>query len=191
MHWITTAGNGTIVPSILRGDDTDAMNGNAVMYDIGKILTVGGAQNYDNGPGSKRAYVIDINGAEATVQRTANDLQFARALINSVVLPNGEVVVIGGQSSVALFSDDNAVLEAEIWNPSTETFRTLSRMQVARNYHAVAILLKNGRVWVAGTWTRVDRFLFYLIIHPAHHCFLLVVVLRRRSLSVPRRSLGL
>jgi galactose oxidase len=156
MHWITTAGNGTMVPSLLRGDDTDAMNGNAIMYDIGKILTVGGAQNYDNGPGSNRAYVIDINGAEATVQRTANDLQYARALINSVVLPSGEVVVIGGQSSVALFSDVGAVLETEIWNPSTATFRTLSRMHVPRSYHSVALLLKNGRVWVAGTCARID-----------------------------------
>jgi galactose oxidase len=135
MHWITTAGNGTMVPSLLRGDDTDAMNGNAIMYDIGKILTVGGAQNYDNGPGSNRAY----------------DLQFARALTNSVVLPSGEVVVIGGLSSVALFSDVGAVLETEIWNPSTRTFRTLSRMHVPRSYHSVALLLKNGRVWVAGT----------------------------------------
>jgi galactose oxidase len=151
MHWITTAGNGTLVPSILRGDDTDAMNGNAVMYDVGKLLTIGGAKNYDDGPGSRRAYMIDINGAEATVKRTANDMQFARALINSVVLPNGEVVVIGGQSAVKLFTDNDAILEAEIWTPSTERFRTLTQMSIPRTYHSVALLLKDGRVWAAGT----------------------------------------
>jgi galactose oxidase len=147
MHWITTSGNGTLVPSIRRGDDTDAMNGNAVMYDIGKLLTVGGAQNYDDGPGSKRAYMIDLNGPEATVKRTANDMQFARTLLNSVVLPSGEVVVIGGQTAVKLFTDQDA---AELWNPSTERFTTLARMLVPRTYHSVAILLKDGRVWVAG-----------------------------------------
>ena len=31
----------------MRGDDSHAMNGNAVMYDVGKILTVGGAPAYD------------------------------------------------------------------------------------------------------------------------------------------------
>jgi hypothetical protein len=150
MHWITTAGSGSLVASISRGDDTDAMNGNAVMYDIGKLLTIGGAPNYDAGVASQRAYMVDINGSEATVQRTANDLQFPRALLNAVVLPNGEVIVIGGQTSVKLFSDDNAVLEAEIWNPSTGRFTTLSRMYEPRNYHSVALLMKDGRVWVAG-----------------------------------------
>jgi galactose oxidase len=150
MHWITTAGNGSITASVQRGDDADAMNGNAVMYDVGKILTLGGAVNYENGAVSNRAYIIDINGSEATVKRTSN-MQFGRALVNSVVLPNGEVVVVGGQTSVKLFSDNNAVLEAEIWSPSTETFRTLDqRMRIARTYHSVALLLKDGRVWAAG-----------------------------------------
>lgn len=143
-----------MVASIRRGDDSDAMNGSAVMYDIGKLLTVGGAQNYDSGPSSKRAYVIDINGAEATVRRTANDMQFARALVNTVVLPSGEVVVIGGQSAVKLFSDSDAILEAELWNPYTETFRTLTRMQIPRTYHSVAILLKDGRVFAGGTLSK-------------------------------------
>jgi galactose oxidase len=126
------------------------MNGNAVMYDVGKILTIGGAQNYDNGPGSSRAYIIDINGSEATVKRTNNDMQFRRVMANSVVLPNGEVVVVGGQTAVAIFSDSNSVLAAEIWSPITESFRTLSPMQIPRNYNAVALILQDGRVWVAG-----------------------------------------
>jgi galactose oxidase len=152
MHWITTSGDGTLEPSIQRGDDTDAMNGSAVMYDIGKILTVGGAENYAEGPASKRAYIIDINGSEATAKRTRNDMRFARSLVNSVVLPNGEVVVIGGMTTVKLFSDETAVLEAEIWSPSTETFRTLTPMRVPRPYHLVALLMKDGRVWAAGMY---------------------------------------
>ena len=49
MHWIEIGGSGSITESIVRGNDNDAMNGNAVMYDVGKILTVGGAENYDDG----------------------------------------------------------------------------------------------------------------------------------------------
>jgi galactose oxidase len=150
MHWITTSGNGSIQESIRRGDDDDAMNGKAVMYDIGKILTLGGAKNYAEGAASKRAYIIDINGSEATVKRTRNDMQFPRTLVNGVVLPNGQVVVIGGMTSVKLFSDANAVLEAEIWTPSTESFKTLKRMRFPRTYHSVALIMKDGRVWAAG-----------------------------------------
>ena len=43
MNWYTTSGTGGTTPAGTRADDTDAMNGNAVMYDAGKILTVGGA----------------------------------------------------------------------------------------------------------------------------------------------------
>jgi galactose oxidase len=149
MNWITTLNSGSLEVSILRGDDSDAMNGNAVMYDVGKILTLGGAPNYGTGVASARAYVIDLNGPAVSVQRTGS-MNFARSICNSVVLPNGEVVVVGGQSSVVLFSDNNAVLEAEIWNPWTGRFTALSKMRIPRTYHSVALLMKDGRVWVAG-----------------------------------------
>src|ERR1700674_2227474 len=64
MNWIDTSGNGNIIPAGLRADSDDAMNGNAVMYDIGKILTLGGAPAYDNSRGTYlatvKAYTIDI-----------------------------------------------------------------------------------------------------------------------------------
>lgn len=125
------------------------MNGNAVMYDTGKILCVGGAANYDQGQSSNRAYVIDINGSSANVKRVSN-MNYRRALLNSVLLPTGEVVVIGGMSSVKLFSDNNAILNAEIFDPNTETFKTVAKMEVPRTYHSVAMLMKDGRVWAAG-----------------------------------------
>ena len=48
MNWYDTAGQGSVHAAGTRGDDTDAMNGNAVMYDAanGLILTVGGAPSY-------------------------------------------------------------------------------------------------------------------------------------------------
>lgn len=156
MHWLTTLNNGSIEVSIVRGDDTDAMNGNAVMYDIGKLLTLGGAANYGTGAASNRAYVIDISNSSnnaVTVKRSGN-VNFARSLCNSVVLPNGEVVVIGGQTMVELFSDNNAVLDTEIWNPLTGRFTTLQKTRIPRTYHSVALLMKDGRVWTAGKWKK-------------------------------------
>ena len=101
MHWLDirgTDGFGSITPSVTRGSDDDAMNGNAVMYDVGKILTVGGAPNYDDGPASNASFDIDISGAEATVEQVGA-MNSPRALCSSVVLPSGEVVVFGGQSN--------------------------------------------------------------------------------------------
>ena len=101
MHWLDirgTNGDGKITQSILRGSDDDAMNGNAVMYDVGRILTVGGAKDYGKGPGSRSTHIIDITQAEASVQKVG-DMSSPRALCSSVVLPSGEVVVFGGQSN--------------------------------------------------------------------------------------------
>lgn len=149
MHWITTSGNGSIQGAGSRGDDQDAMNGNAVMYDIGKILCIGGAAKYDSGTSSDRAYIVDINGSTANVKRISN-MNYRRALVNNVLLPTGEVVVIGGMTSVKLFSDNNAIYNAEIFDPRTESFKTVAQMKVPRTYHSVALLMKDGRVWAAG-----------------------------------------
>ena len=147
MHWITTSGDGSVLDSLNRG--SDAMNGNAVMYDVGKILVLGGAVYYDSGTGSNRAYSIDINGNEATVTQTSN-MNFGRTLGNSVVLPSGEVITIGGQSQAQLFTDDFSVLTPEIWNPGTGQWTTLENMNIPRNYHSTALLMKDGRVMAAG-----------------------------------------
>jgi len=152
MHWIDTRGAGAIVQAGLRGDDAYAMTGSAVMYDTGKILKLAGAPNHDSGQAFKSTYIIDINAGPpkpATVRKVA-PLAYGRTFLNSVVLPNGEVIVIGGQTQPVGFSDAYGVLAPELWNPITETFITLPAMKTARNYHSTALLLMDGRVMSGG-----------------------------------------
>lgn len=149
MHWLTTSGTGSIQSAGHRGDDVYSMNGNAVMFDIGKILTTGGAPAYEDSASSPRAYLIDISSGSARVRKLA-PMHYSRAMHNSVVLPSGEVLVTGGQSHVKIFSDDMSVLMAEMWNPATEKFSTLTPMTIPRNYHSFAILLPDARVLVGG-----------------------------------------
>ncbi|HUD32031.1 MAG TPA: galactose oxidase-like domain-containing protein, partial [Variovorax sp.] len=148
MHWIDTTGAGRTQSAGPRGDDADSMSGNAVMYDTGKVLKVGGSPAYQDSNATAASYVIDIR-AEAKVRKLA-PMAYARAFHNSVVLPNGQVMVVGGQSYPVPFSDNTSVLPAELWDPATETFTTLAPMGVPRNYHSVALLLPDARVISAG-----------------------------------------
>jgi len=149
MHWIDTAGNGSVRSAGLRVSDDDSMNGNAVMFDIGKILTVGGSLDYDTSAASTDTHVIDINGGEARA-RTVESIKRERVFHNSVVLPSGEVVVIGGHDYARAFSDRGSVLVPELFDPQTETWVDLPAMQIPRNYHSIALLLPDGRVMSGG-----------------------------------------
>jgi len=155
MNWMTTFEDGAIVSAGRRGDDAYSMNGQAVMYDVGKILKTGGAPAYQSAAATAKTYVIDINAAVADlnnpveVRKTA-PMAYARAFASGVVLPTGRVLIVGGQTYATLFSDDRAVLIPELWNPVTETFAQLAPMQTPRTYHSTALLLPDARVFVGG-----------------------------------------
>ena len=148
MHWIDPSGTGAVAPVGRRGDDEFSISGTAVMYDAGRILKTGGGPGYDSVQTNANTYVIDVTGG-VEVRKVA-PMAYRRAFHNSVVLPNGQVVIIGGQTYAVGFTDNNAVLAPEIWDPATETFTTLPAMAVPRNYHSVALLLPDGRVLSAG-----------------------------------------
>ncbi|HET9646431.1 MAG TPA: RICIN domain-containing protein [Burkholderiaceae bacterium] len=149
MHWFDTAGIGAVTAAGNRGTDGDAMNGNAIMFDIGRILTVGGAPNYENSDATSNAHLIDISGSTPTVTKLPS-MAYARAFSNSVVLPDGKVVVVGGQSFTVVFSDDRAVLAPELFDPVTKSFSVMAPMSMPRTYHSVALLLADARVVSGG-----------------------------------------
>lgn len=76
-------------------------------------------------------------------------MEFARCNCNATLLPNGEILVVGGITG-SLNYDGQAILAAEIWNPITEQFRTVTNMDDIRWYHSTAVLLPDGRVLSAG-----------------------------------------
>jgi len=157
-NWITTTGGGSITPAGDRGDSADAMNGNATMYDVGKILTLGGAtayQDYESAidtQATNRAYTIDISGgpSQPVVFARTSDMTYARAFSNSVVLPDGKVLVVGGQQHPQTFTDTGAVLSPELWDPATGNFTVMAPQAIPRTYHSVAVLLPDGRVFSGG-----------------------------------------
>jgi galactose oxidase len=149
MNWYTADGTGSVKAAGKRGDSADAMNGNAVMYDTGKILTMGGAPNYDKSDSTANAYILTLNGSTVTTRKVAS-MANTRAFANSVVLPDGKVLVVGGENFAQPFSDNTAVLNPELWDPVSESFSVMATEAVPRTYHSVALLLPDGRVFSAG-----------------------------------------
>ena len=149
MHWIDTDGDGNVKNAGMRGSDPDSMSGIAVMYDEGKILTAGGSPNYINSNANANVHVIDATGTTLKVQQQPS-MGWARVFHNAVVLPNGQVVIIGGQTRALPFNDTGAVLTPELWDPTTGATTPLPVMQQARTYHSLALLLRDGRVLAAG-----------------------------------------
>ncbi|KAL9003763.1 MAG: hypothetical protein Q9188_003387 [Gyalolechia gomerana] len=153
MNWFTTDGQGSTTPAGPRGNDLDAMNGNAIMYDAvaGKILTIGGAVNYDGSFTTANANIITLAQPNTPPTVTAiGSAHYARAFHNSVVLPDGKVLILGGVNYARVFSDDTSILYPELFDPDTNTFTVMAPMSIPRNYHSVAILLPDATVFAAG-----------------------------------------
>lgn len=147
--WYGTAGDGSWTPTGNRGTDADAMNGMAVMYDTGKILTTGGAPDYSDSVASARTHLIDLSGASPVVTEV-DPMRNARAFANAVVLPDGTVLIVGGQGYAKPYTDATAVLRPELWDPTSRTFTELAAMAVPRTYHSWAVLLPDARVLAGG-----------------------------------------
>ncbi|MGC5781111.1 RICIN domain-containing protein [Methylobacterium sp. NFXW15] len=152
MHWIGTGGNGSFASAGNRADDTFSINGTATMFDVNRIFKAGGASQYQNQPANGATYTIDISGGPGSTPKVASapSLAFARAFHNSVVLPNGDVILVGGQNVPIPFTDSTPVYYPELWSPSKNTVVRLAPISVPRTYHSVALLLTDGRVLSAG-----------------------------------------
>ena len=150
MHWLDTDGTGLIeaIGPRMAGDQ-HRQGDSFSLYDIGKILMTGGSDKSREPSATATALRIDINGAMPEVLPTDSMIS-ARVYHNAVVLPTGEVMIVGGNSSGILFDDSTSVLDTEIWNPATGRFRTTAPIAVGRNYHSVAVLMQDGRVFSGG-----------------------------------------
>jgi YVTN family beta-propeller protein len=157
MNWVTSTGNGSVTYSNVNVPGTHfPKEGCFAMYDEGQILVAGGSltpssnpNDSSTGTSTNLAFTIDIRTGTPVV-RQASPMKYVRQFANSVILPTGEVMVIGGNTSGLKFNDTGSILSPEIWNPTTGQWREVTDMSVPRNYHSVALLLPDGRVWSGG-----------------------------------------
>jgi hypothetical protein len=113
----------------------------------GKILHAGGSAGAADGdPGTGAAQIIDLTVADPAWRDIA-PMADPRWFLNSALLPDGTLFVVGG----GRVHGQDPVMEPQIFDPVNETWTTDAPMTVPRLYHSTALLLPDGRVWVAGT----------------------------------------
>jgi len=143
-YYLNTTGTGswTFVADRLVADRS---YGAAVMYRPGKILYVGGGD-----PPTSTAEIIDLNVPSPQWHATAS-MAHARRQLNLTMLPDGEVLAMGGTSSPGFSTTAGGVHEAEVWDPQNGTWTTWSSNAITRVYHSTTVLLPDGRLIFAGS----------------------------------------
>ncbi|KAF5022668.1 hypothetical protein F66182_5286 [Fusarium sp. NRRL 66182] len=158
MNWYYTDKDGSTTPAGQRGSDrgvaADAMCGNAVMFDAvkGKILTNGGTPNYQDSDATADAHIVTIGnpGTKASVSYASEGLFYPRVFHSSVLLPNGNVFITGGQQYAIPFADSTPQLQPEMYMSESDHFELMRPNNIVRTYHSIGFLLPDGRVFNGG-----------------------------------------
>jgi hypothetical protein len=145
---------GAPLPGGGNGGDSGFWPLTGVMYEPGKILVAGGYPGFGNTP-IGTCKTIDLN--DVTNGWVSTGSMAARYFHNLVILPNGDVMVVGGASSTQV-NNTISVPCPQIWSPATGAWTAVNDLQcdrdngvnVLRNYHSTAVLLPDGRILSAG-----------------------------------------
>ena len=125
--------------------------GPSVMYDVGKVIYIGGSNDEGTDVPTATAEVIDFCANPPAWRQTAS-MHFPRRQHNATILADGTVLVTGGTSGPGFndLSPGKPVHVAELWDPATEEWTELAAERVDRCYHATAVLLPDATVLSAG-----------------------------------------
>jgi hypothetical protein len=109
-----------------------------------RVMIMGGAPG--GGDAINNVDIADFSQPHP-VYRPAAALAKGRKHLNATLLPDRTVLVTGGSGRNE--AAPLATNEAEVYDPGTDTWRTLATASVTRMYHSVALLLPDGRVVTA------------------------------------------
>lgn len=120
----------------------------------GRVLITGGHQ------GRRSAITIysscEVYNPASGSFASAGNLTVKRHKHDAVLLADGRVLIVGGSDER---DSAGAYRNAEIYNPANKTFAAVSNMNASRyKLQGTAVLLKNGKVLVAGGASRAEVF---------------------------------
>ena len=136
----------TVATTIYSGNRT---------YGTSVLLPLTPANNYDpqviimggGSPSTATTEVIDL-GAATPTWSAGPSMSQPRIEMNAVMLPTGTILAVGG----SLNDEDvsTASLNADLYDPVSDSFSSAGANAYARLYHSVALLLPDATVWFAG-----------------------------------------
>jgi galactose oxidase len=128
----------------------------SVMYDVGKIVYIGGGNDPGTDAPTANSEIIDLTAA-VPAWRATSPMHHRRRQHNATILPDGTVLVTGGTQGGGGpnhgFNDLNPgepVHVAELWDPATGQWTELAAEAIDRCYHSTALLLPDATVLSAG-----------------------------------------
>ena len=107
-----------------------------------KVIILGGGN-----PSTNTTELIDLSAATPKWVNGPNMSQ-PRIEMNATILPSGQILALGGSLND---EDTNTTsLNADLYDPVSNSFSSAGALVYARLYHSVSLLMPDGTVWVAG-----------------------------------------
>jgi hypothetical protein len=130
--------------------------GSTRTYGTSVLLPLTPANNYDpkvvimggGNPATSTTELIDL-GASSPAWSWGPDMSQPRIEMDGVILPTGKVLALGGSAN-----DEDATtasLNADLYDPASNSFSSAGANAFARLYHTVSLLLPDATVWLAGS----------------------------------------
>ncbi len=108
-----------------------------------KVLILGGGS-----PATSTTELIDL-GASSPSWSWGPDMSQPRIEMDAVILPTGKVLALGGSANDEDAS--TASLNADLYDPGSNSFSSAGANAYPRLYHSVALVLPDATVWIAGS----------------------------------------
>jgi hypothetical protein len=114
-----------------------------------KVLITGGGNINTTNPAINLTDIIDLKQPVPAYQPGPALPGDGKMYVNATILPDRSVLISNGGK----LNRDNStnVLTAAIYDPTTNTMRSIAADPIGRNYHSAAVLLPDGRVAVIGS----------------------------------------
>ncbi len=125
-------------------------------YGSSVLLPLTPANNYDprvmilggNNPATATTELIDL-GSSKPAWAWGPDMSQPRIEMDAVMLPTGKILAVGGSAH-----DEDATtasLNADLYDPASNSFSSAGANAYPRLYHTVALLLPDATVWLGGS----------------------------------------
>jgi len=119
---------------------------------LNRVLAIGGAPDGVNA--TNTVEMIDFGSRSPRWRYTAS-MHYPRVEPNAVLLPDGNVLVVGGGRKDP-YTDP--VRQAELFDPISQTWTVMAAQRAPRMYHSTAVLLPDARVLSAGSDAPTSEF---------------------------------